>query len=156
MKLKYILNEMKQVGILYHYTNIINLLSILTTNKLISKNVPYISFTRDKLFHKNTRYNIGGMECRLVIDGNKLSNNYKIKPYSYHFYDLPDVKNDESEEKIDTNVIKNIDKYIIDIELFFNENEYQNQINHKRGFESLILRYLPDTNFETLINFINK
>lgn len=41
-----------------------------------------ISFTRDKLFAKDYRTNIG-TEVRFVFDGNKLSNHYKIRPYQF-------------------------------------------------------------------------
>lgn len=87
-RLKDILSEAKQVGTLYHYTDIVSLLKILDSNKLGDYNKKGeldISLTRDKNFHHRT-YIIPTEAC-LVLDGNKLSNNYKITPYDY-FGDL--------------------------------------------------------------------
>lgn len=83
MKLKEIFNQLfegKQVGILYHYTSISAVLKILESGKMLDRdyNRGYISFTR------NGSGIIGhGMHyARIVIDGNKLANKYKIVPDS--------------------------------------------------------------------------
>lgn len=147
--------EGKQVGILYHYTSIPRLLSILKDNKLkiTSSGRPYVSFTRDKNFHKSSRFGLGGnMDVRLVVDGNKLSQKYKITPYQYHFQDY-DFKQDEAEEIVDKN-IENIKSYLIQIDCFINEADFNNKVNHERGFESLLLRFLPDTEYSTFLNNI--
>ena len=82
-----ILLESKQVGILYHYTSLSNLISIINDNCLKSSHsetfMPNsISFTRNKNYTDfNSKFTgISNNLCRLVIDGNKLSNNYKIIP----------------------------------------------------------------------------
>jgi len=75
----YIVKEAKQVGILYHFTEPRKLRSIFQRNGLVSNLNDYISFTRNfnlqKIsdFHDNT--------VRLVFDGDKLSNKYKIEPF---------------------------------------------------------------------------
>ena len=91
------LEEGKQVGIIYHYTTFDNGLKILQSNQLKSaeaadstKTNPIfaISFTRDKRFHNN--HNVGfdvssfgqKPQVRFTVDGNKLSNKYKIQPYA--------------------------------------------------------------------------
>ena len=91
IKLVDILKEGKQVGILYHYTSYEACIKILQSSKIKStetadskKNKPLfgISFTRDKNFHKNSRSIGNHPSCRLVVDGDKLSNKYKIIPYT--------------------------------------------------------------------------
>lgn len=83
------INESKQVGIIYHYTNLQNFFSIINDNSLKSTgpdafNEHFISFTRNKNLHKNDNINtLYGMTISLIIDGDKLSNNYKIEPIDY-------------------------------------------------------------------------
>jgi hypothetical protein len=113
-----ILKEAKQVGMLYHYTENWLLEKIISDNTLEAP----ISFTR----HQNdwVRDFTGG-EAIIVIDGNKLSNNYKIRPYQDrgHIHTNPETGkreyeheyvNDEFEERVDKN-ITNLNKYIIKI-----------------------------------------
>lgn len=85
-----VLTEAKQVGTLYHATTIDNLLMILKDNELISNpkikktengeiidvHSLGISTSRNKLFMYN-----GSIE--LMLDGNKLSEKYKVIPYNY-------------------------------------------------------------------------
>jgi len=90
IKLKDILNEAKQVGILYHYTSKAGLKSILDSNELNITTESYrdhtlyfISFTRNKNFHrKGNNWNVK-TDYRITIDGDKLSNKYKIQPFAY-------------------------------------------------------------------------
>lgn len=130
---EFCLNEEKQVGIIYHYTNLWSLIDILKDDFLIPKsddsNFKYVSFTRDKNFHKSKTRNsdgIGGTSVRIVIDGTKLSNKYKIEPYNY-FGDRKEVGNwadskgklgerFESEER-SLNKVENLDKYVISYEI---------------------------------------
>jgi hypothetical protein len=91
------LDESKQVGTIYHYTTFENGLKILQSNELKggaaedstnTNPVFAISFTRDKRFHNN--HNVGfdvssfgqRPQVRFTVDGNKLSNRYKIQPYA--------------------------------------------------------------------------
>jgi hypothetical protein len=100
IKLIDILNEItegKQVGDIYHYTTFDNGFKILQSNQFKSseaadstktKPIFAVSFTRDKRFHNN--HNVGfdvssfgqTPQLRFTIDGNKLSNKYKIQPYA--------------------------------------------------------------------------
>jgi hypothetical protein len=109
IKLLNILKEAKQVGILYHFTPFKGILGILKTNILkvgddsnfeTGGNTGNISLTRDK--------NLNYFNYRITLDGNKLSNNYKITPYSYG------IEAGEAEESVNRD-IKNITNYIIDI-----------------------------------------
>ena len=91
------ITEGKQVGDIYHYTTFESGLKILQSNQLKSAGsddstkanpIYAVSFTRDKRFHNN--HNVGfdvssfgqRPQLRFTIDGNKLSNKYKIQPYA--------------------------------------------------------------------------
>jgi len=109
------LDESKQVGTIYHYTTFEAGLKILQSNQLKSgeaadstKTNPVfaISFTRDKRFHDN---HVVGFEessfgntpqVRFTIDGDKLSNRFKIQPYSQGGVFDKGKKSFEAEERI--------------------------------------------------------
>jgi hypothetical protein len=109
------LDESKQVGTIYHYTTFEAGLKILQSNQLKSsdaadstnaKPVFAISFTRDKRFHDN---HVVGFEessfgntpqLRLTLDGNKLSNRFKVQPYSQGGVFDKGKKSFEAEERI--------------------------------------------------------
>jgi hypothetical protein len=115
IKLLDILKEAKQVGILYHFTDIDGLLGILETNELWSSetNANHVSLTRDKQgWHVGTLDNA----FRISLDGNKISNKYKIRPYSWDGDGIDrGTGNTESEEAVLTDKITNIRDYIVDI-----------------------------------------
>lgn len=125
MKLKHLLKEAKQVGVIYHYTHVGALQDILKSDELNTGvgNQPYISCTRNKNFHKTPRHGLAdgkGINCVIILDGNKLSNKYKIGPYNFFANGLDDTYKDdddidEDEEAIWTEEIPNISKYIIAI-----------------------------------------
>jgi hypothetical protein len=84
------LNEGKQVGTLYHYTSAAGLKSILRSNRINASEESYnyedqyfVSFTRNKNFHKRGMMSGVKTEYRITLDGNKLSNKYKIQPFAY-------------------------------------------------------------------------
>lgn len=126
------IQEGKQVGILYHYTlydylDYIMQQNTLKASRLSTADQYVISFTRNKNFQNSPRQ-IMGTECRLVIDGDKLSNNYKITPIQEKSF----IKNSpisrketESEERIDfgnkPGEIKDLDKYVINYDLFLDK-----------------------------------
>ena len=94
------LDEGKQVGTLYHFTNADKFIHILKDNSLkSSRRQPdngyggygYISFTRDKNFNKIPRGSISGTAIVFIVDGDKLSNRFKIEPFNYYNYfnDIP-------------------------------------------------------------------
>lgn len=105
--------EAKQVGILYHYTSLYGLLRILQDNKIHRGKFSYVSLTRDKFFHKHGRFGIS-LDVRLILDGDKLSNNYKIKPFNY-WQIVKDKEPKESEERLNKN-LENLNEYLIGIE----------------------------------------
>ena len=149
-----IILESKQVGILYHATSTKRLFKIIQENKLTAfsndlnnfinfrterdknfmfhpiigpiiidrKNYqPSISFTRNKSYKRTSTDSV------LVIDGDKLSERYRIIPYS-HFGGR---KNDEMEERIYRDVV-DLDKYIVKVILPY-ENEEMESLLNERG-----------------------
>jgi len=101
------LNESKQVGPLYHFTDFFSLKKILTSNTMIGSygnqdiKGRYISTTRDKNFYKSDpNLGVEDLQAALIFDGNKLSNKYKIKPYAYEPYRDLDRSGAEAEELI--------------------------------------------------------
>ena len=121
--------EAKQVGILYHYTKVNKIYSILEDNLLKTNNAGYISFTRSKNPQQfPIAKNADGV---IIIDGNKLSNNYKIVPhYDIEFaQELEYCDNyclEEMEERVYKDII-NIKNYILGINIF--------QKNIQRGMD---------------------
>jgi len=115
IKLIDILNEAKQVGTLYHFTDTNGLLGILKTNELWASetNVSHVSLTRDKQgWHVGTLDNA----FRISLDGDKISNKYKIRPYSWGGDGIDrGAGSTESEEAVLTDKIVNIRDYIIEI-----------------------------------------
>lgn len=102
--LKPFILESKQIGYLYHFTSLYNGLRIIEsmqlkssefydddTDKHISKVYKYrISFTRNPILWKtltSTQKLHGALKfnIRLKFDGNKLSNNFKLKPHDDNF-----------------------------------------------------------------------
>lgn len=89
-----ILNEGKQVGIVYHFTSLNSAIGIIEKNWLkaykSTKNLGQtVSTTRDKRFSKsrlNQTTSIMGDHICFVIDGNKMSNVYQVKPYDDTVY----------------------------------------------------------------------
>jgi hypothetical protein len=133
IKLVDILNEGKQVGILYHYTENWLLQQIIESNTLLAP----VSFTRRQ---SNWVRDFTNGESIIVIDGDKLSNNYKIRPYqdispfldNYddEFPSFKGGKNEEYEERVDKN-ITNLNKYIIKIILLKQDLEIENLLKEK-------------------------
>ena len=123
-----ILKEAKQVGTLYHFTSYFNAVDIIDEDfKLSAKYSPefregeeeYISFTRNKSLRSTT---ITTGAVRFIIDGNKLSNKYKIIPYAdfYHEYGRNQDGGDESEERINAakyNGVVDFKKELVQIDI---------------------------------------
>ena len=74
--------EAKQVGLLYHSTTTDGLKAILTSNKMTSYQHRGIAFSSDKMEF------FGEYPVELVVDGNKLSENYKVTRLQPDFYEV--------------------------------------------------------------------
>lgn len=82
----------------------------------------YVSFTRNRNYILNTSLNLDSpILLRLVIDGDKLSDNYSIKPYNDLAFDDESSDNPENreQEEVVKGPIKNISKYIKEIQFDF-------------------------------------
>jgi hypothetical protein len=147
------INEGKQVGTLYHWTDFESLYHIIKSNSLISNQTTdfnskrktnseekCISFTRSK--DKNQFLISQDSPCVLVLDGNKLSNNYKINPthdINPHFYgddEFDEEEYDEMEERVCGKDIKNLDKYIINI--IFDEKNIKGSYQNEKEFKKVL------------------
>lgn len=122
------INEGKQVGLLYHFTNSSSLKKILEKD-IINGSFMYekdgielygVSTTRNK----NLNYDRKRNNIRITLDGDKLSNNYKVQPRDYweREYNVPNNPQtiDEDEEVILTpkGFMSNAKNYIISIDEF--------------------------------------
>lgn len=155
--------ESKQVGKIYHFCALKDVEKYIAPTDTLSpsglfwnrltKSRNTISFTRNPNFRLNTlrSYNI---TVRFTVDGNKLSNNYKIIPYSAygvsspHFKsdyisEEPDYDSDEMEEIV-VGKIKNFHKYILSIKISVKDQNFTKE------------DLLEDNGFQILLNYITK
>lgn len=140
--IKNVLTEAKQVGLLYHSTRLDNAIEILEQNKLFAVRDIGISTSR----HLRNPYSADN-QVTFVLDGDKLSNKYKLEPFEYpgvtkadyetviqtnkhaqNIYDyrktLTDLFNneqDESEVVIDGSTLNNITSYLTEIIVNLNQ-----------------------------------
>jgi hypothetical protein len=124
--------ESKNIGHLYHFTSIDDAINIVKSNRLFStqptwgttyrdrvlrKHSGQISLTRDKFLNhkkpKGVRFGV-----RFTFDGNRLSEDYKIKPVKFS------TLWEESEEAVFTidgnkkrDQIRDLKKYILSVDL---------------------------------------
>ena len=101
IKLIDLLNERKQVGTLYHFTSYSSMVAILGDNLVLKSThgtlvQPYISFTRNKSMSSDSISD----QVRIAIDGNLLSDRYKLEPHADAAAGYGRSSVDESEERI--------------------------------------------------------
>lgn len=95
--LKPLILESKQVGIIYHFTGIWNLYEMLKFDDFrIKTGYNYISFTRNPIMFSPELLQ-SKLQTRIMIDGNKLSNKYKISPFKDK---MVDKEHGEWEERV--------------------------------------------------------
>lgn len=107
------LNESKSVGIIYHFTHLMNLYFILESNTFMTRynDLPKYNYDFSVSCTRNKSFKWGGI--RIVLDGDKISDRFVIKPVSYFKFNKT-----QSEERIFTNVeIFPIFDYIIRIDI---------------------------------------
>ena len=124
--------EAKQVGTLYHVCSLKEYLKYVLPNDQLSASgkyynflyggANYVSFTRDKKFVLDTRDD-DIILVQIVVDGDKLSENYKIGPYNDFAFGgshntvkkkKDDFRKREMEECV-KGPIKNLSKYVIEV-----------------------------------------
>jgi len=162
IKLIDILREAKQVGPLYHFTNISFLNDILKTGLKFKpdnsglpqyKNTFNVAVTRDKSGEGVMEFLSFGKEfnIRIKLDGDKISEHYKVEPINVENiwnYDIEDYKN--SEERISTKFPYFFEERIISKKSGYLSPNYISQIDTIIPEEDL------DDEFIGKINIINK
>ena len=143
------INEAKQVGSLYHIVGLEQLAYIVKNNKIQSQHYWFISTTRSKMLN----WYSGGnplLMGKLELDGDKLSEKYKIEPYVHKNVSHTYYK--EKEEKIDVDKIPDIWKYTKrfiliqdNIEKWWEHIPAHNKHIKKFGFNSIseLIRKVP-------------
>lgn len=127
---QYMYNESKQVGNLYHVCSLEAYLNYIAPTNTLSASgkynnwlyggTDYVSFTRDKRFIvDSTRLFDSNVILQLVIDGDKLSNKYSIKPYNDFMWDYDGKKSSDDDnpkfrerEEVVKGPIRMVSKYI--------------------------------------------
>ena len=155
--------ESKQVGTIYHFCALYDFEDYIAPIDTLSpsglffnkrtKNRNTISFTRNKRFRLNTLRSYDFV-MRFTVDGNALSNNHKIMPYSDYGVSSPVLKDDYEDGKPDYDIdemeeivvgpIKNFHKYIIAISVYIKKSNIT---------EKELLR---DSAFQALISYVTK
>lgn len=159
------LNEGKNIGILYHFSTILGVLSIVRSNEIKTNEVHdsdiyrYFSTTRDRYFAKNVKmarnknYSSG-----VMLDGNSLSDICKIVPYNgmhdkiifsddgevldYSYSDLQHSDRNEREERVYVHkkylsgvFFKGINKYIKKVIIY--RDLYKKHLESGMGMRTL-------------------
>ena len=158
--LQEVLAEAKQVGILYHFTDYGSALDIIKNGFVLKKtgeknsSGDFISLTRNKNLYSPT---VSG-EVRFTIDGDGLSDRYKIQPFADTASGFGRGKNlrDESEERVNANLIGgelNFSKYLKSIDVMDISPDHNVRFTHSRAMSPRnrrnLINYLEDNN----INF---
>lgn len=106
IKLLDLLNEAKQIGNLYHFTALKNIIPILESQVLIPNGEGQISTSRRPNMDVSgfMKMQMGKSNiARLMLDGDKISNKYKIRPFVYFDDDEYIDGEDLGEEQIIVN-----------------------------------------------------
>jgi hypothetical protein len=96
--LKDYLVESKHIGVIYHFTHLMNLYSILENKTFMSRYNDLSKYNYDYSVSctRNQSFKWGGI--RIMLDGDKISNSFVVKPVSYFKFNKS-----QSEERIFTN-----------------------------------------------------
>jgi hypothetical protein len=122
-------NEGKQVGKLYHFTQISNLAEIAKSNTLrahYSDREIAVSLSRGDEYDGDGANEHYSADVRITLDGDRLANKYKISPRlgGSHLSSTPDRSfRPEREERI-LQDIKNIKDYIIQIDILIDSRDH--------------------------------
>lgn len=128
-RVKYVMNlyEVKNMGLLYHYTSMRYAEKIMESNKLIgtlnyweNRKYKIVSLTRDRNLHKTKYFEMVNNTyfVRFVLDSEKLSQNYKIRPI---FSDVEKMRGKQklfgAEEGVIADEIYPLTEYLVRIEI---------------------------------------
>ena len=122
------ITEAKQVGDLYHFTPLSNLKTILSTRYLYSNEEGQLSTSIRGNMDINVLNKLKNVPvARFMLDGNKISNKYKIRPFAY-LGDFNDIDPNDIEDLGEEQIVVNDDKfyftpYLKRIDIFLNKKE---------------------------------
>ena len=128
------IEERKQVGILYHFTRISSLQSIEDSGFCLGSHQDYISFTRNfdminpKKYDNELSLGESSHIVRIAIDGDKLSDLYKIEPFIDVVNNIKRKQGEDEERVLKAGIKKKhkdrvcIKKCIIQIDIIDNDN----------------------------------
>jgi hypothetical protein len=121
------LNEVKNMGLLYHYTKIERAEKIMESNKLRGSlnefdDITYkvVSLTRNRDLHNTEYYKVAGEMyfVRFALDSEKLSQRYKMRPTFTYFEKRRGKQNFfGAEESVITDEIFPLTRYLVKIEI---------------------------------------
>ncbi len=154
-----VIQEGKQVGILYHFTDTDSLVDIIKSDTIEAHEIneygledhgKYVSFSRNKNFANETTF--FKFQCCIVIDGDRLSNRYHIEPH-YWEWQNPEITEDQFEEQVKGD-INNLDEYIIKIILFKKDLKFMQWIENN-GYAVEIQNYKPVVEGNAMIKLLD-
>lgn len=153
------LNESYAHGtIFYHSTSPKDAINIMSGNYFHTAvrdfDEPSISLSRDPRLHYASIKNNGDDDVTFALDGAKLSQKYKIKPFDYwDKWGTPGRHTQESESEevlFSKNGISNADKYIIGIYIDDNLIKHADEEDYKPAYY-----FLKGTGFNSIREFID-
>lgn len=114
--------ESKQVGIIYHFTSIYTLYNILSEREPSLRPMGVTICCTRNFDMKSKELKLEKQCCRITLDGNKISNNYKITPYIHTGWNesARTLYGEEREERITINGRLNLNKYALRIDILNN------------------------------------
>ena len=131
-----VVTEAKQVGTLYHVCTMDAIAKFIAPNDTLSSSGRYknfilgrndaVSFTRDKSFVVHTRRNSGAcMLIRFAVNGDKLSDKYKVTPYNDFAFGPDGSKvsyshKDVEKEEVVAGSIKKFSSYVEEVQFCLN------------------------------------
>lgn len=155
------IKESKQVGLLYHFCALEDVAKYIAPTDTLSpsglfwnrrtRNTNTVSFSRNPNLRLNTlrSYDI---TVRFTVDGDRLSNNHKVMPYSAYgvslpvlksayVSDIPDYDTDEMEEIV-VGPIKEFHKYILGVLVTVKKQDITK------------VELLDNSDFQTFLNYV--
>jgi len=122
------INERKQVGDLYHFTPLSLLSQIITSHHLIPNDENQVSTSRQpNMITKDFDYMNKVSIARLMLDGDKISNKYKIRPFAFGGDEGSGEELGEEQIIVNSNNFPFL-SYLKRIDIFLNKKE---KVNNK-------------------------
>ena len=153
------LNESYAHGtIFYHSTSPKDAINIIRGNYFHTEirdfDKPSMSLSRDPRLHYSSIKNNGDYDVTFALDGAKLSQKYKIRPFDYwDKWGTPGRQTQESESEevlFSKNGVQNADKYIIGIYIDDDLIKHADDENYKPAYY-----FLKGTEFDSIREFID-